>query len=71
MCSLFGLVCLFFSFPTILIDLKWIYNYFLSRSFRWVFCFLLVSRFSSGWLCCAVVDSKRIVRSQCSCPPQW
>lgn len=37
--------------------------------FCWVFCFLLISYFCFDWLCCAVVYSKRIVRSQCSCPP--
>lgn len=47
-------------------DLLLLSEFFL---FRWVFCFLLISCFSFDWLCCAVVYSKRIVRSQCSCPP--
>lgn len=56
-------------FFTILVYLKWIYSSFLNFLFCWVFCFLLISCFSFDWLCCAVVYSKRIVRSQCSCPP--
>lgn len=68
MYSFFGLV--FFVFfensGLVEVDLLLLSEFFL---FLWVFCFLLISCFSFDWLCCAVVYSKRIVRSQCSCPP--
>lgn len=60
----------FFCFPilvTFQVDLLFYFlNWFCSVGF---FAFSLSSCFCLDWLCCAVVDSKRIVRSQCSCPP--